>query len=138
VPSRAAKYRQLFGGALGISGAELSVLAVLMLRGPQTTGELKQRTERLHPFPSLEEVEGVLGGLVGRDLVVHLDRLPGQKEARYAQLLGGTDAGAEPSSPPAVTPAAESLADDRIDALERRIAKIEDDLASLLRALDER
>jgi uncharacterized protein YceH (UPF0502 family) len=63
--SRAAKYRQLFGDALGISGAELSVLAVLMLRGPQTTGELKQRTERLHPFPSLEEVEGVLGDWSG-------------------------------------------------------------------------
>ncbi len=89
--SRAAKYRQLFDEALGISEAELAVLAVLMLRGPQTTGELKQRTDRLHPFASLEDVEGVLERLIERGFAVHLDRRPGQKEARYAHLLGGAE-----------------------------------------------
>ena len=89
--SRAAKYRHLLDEAIGVSGPEISVLAVLMLRGPQTPGELKQRTERLHPFSSLDEVEAVLGGLIERELVVHLERRPGQKEARYAQLLGGDD-----------------------------------------------
>ncbi len=87
--SRAAKYRHMLDEAIGVSGPEISVLAVLMLRGPQTPGELKQRTERLHPFSSLDEVESVLGGLIERELVVHLERRPGQKEARYAQLLGG-------------------------------------------------
>lgn len=135
--SRAAKYRQLFDEALGVSEAELSVLGVLMLRGPQTTGELKQRTERLHPFASLEDVEGMLAGLIERDLVVHLDRRPGQKEARYAQLLGGADGNAESSSPPAVIVAEENFGDDRIGSLERRIAKVEKDLASLMQSLDE-
>src|SRR6185295_17163288 len=67
--SRAAKYRHLFDEALGLSGAELSLLAVLMLRGPQTPGELKQRTERLHRFASLEEIERKLDELIGRELV---------------------------------------------------------------------
>jgi len=77
---------------------------VLLLRGPQTPGELKQRAERLHPFASLEAVEETLFGLVGRELVERLQRRPGQKEDRYAQLLGGPpeqgDAGAGPSAPP--------------------------------------
>lgn len=135
--SRTAKYRQLFGEALGISRAELSLLAVLMLRGPQTTGELKQRTERLHPFASLQEVEAVVAGLIERDLVAHLDRRPGQKEARYAQLLGGADTSAESSAPPAVMSQDETSGDDRVGVLERRVAKIEEDLAALIEALDE-
>ena len=64
-----------------------------MLRGPQTLGELKQRTERLHRFESIAEVAQVLDGLSERELAVQLDRRPGQKEERYAQLLGGGDRG---------------------------------------------
>jgi uncharacterized protein len=123
--SRAAKYRHLFDEAIGVSGSELSVLAVLMLRGPQTPGELKQRTERLHPFASLEEVDAVLAGLIGRELVAHLDRRPGQKEARYAQLLGGDDPGAtsEVAEP--------SRAVDRVAVLEERVARLERELERL-------
>src|SRR4249919_2182719 len=67
--SRARKYRHLLGEALGVDDAELSLLAVLMLRGPQTPGELKQRSERLHGFAGLADVEETLAALVGRGLV---------------------------------------------------------------------
>ena len=128
--SRAAKYRHLLDEAIGVGGPEISVLAVLMLRGPQTPGELKQRTERLHPFASLDEVEAVLGDLIGRDLVVHLERRPGQKEARYAQLLGGDE---EPASAVDVTPPSVHADEpgDRISALEERVARLEEALAGL-------
>jgi hypothetical protein len=102
--SRAVKYRHLLDRALDLSEPELSTLAVLLLRGPQTPGELKQRAERLHPFESLEAVEDTLAGLAGRELAARVPRRPGQKEDRYAQLLGGPpeqgDAGAAPSAPP--------------------------------------
>ena len=86
--SRAVKYRQLVQETLGLGDDEISVLCVLMLRGPQTPGELKQRTERLHPFDTLADVEATLERLAERGLVVRLERRPGQKEERYAQLLG--------------------------------------------------
>jgi uncharacterized protein len=87
--SRALKYRHLLNEALGLSDPELAVLAVLMLRGAQTPGELKQRTERLHRFALPAEVVQTLDALADRELVRRLDRRPGQKEERYAQLLGG-------------------------------------------------
>jgi hypothetical protein len=87
--SRALKYRHLLDQALGLSDAELALLAVLMLRGAQTPGELKQRTERLHRFDSPDELVQTLDGLAGRELVARLERRPGQKEERYVQLLGG-------------------------------------------------
>ena len=120
--SRAVKYRHLLDDALGLDAAEISLLAVLMLRGPQTPGELKQRTERLHRFGSIPELDETLHRLVGRELVARLPRRPGQKEERYAQLLG-EDAGE-------AVPAEE----DRIGALERRIAEIE----ARLEVLEER
>jgi uncharacterized protein len=96
--SRALKYRQMVDDKLGVSDPELAVLAVLMLRGPQTPGELKQRTERLHPFASPAEVMQTLDALAGRELVERLERRPGQKEERYRQLVGG--ATGEPGSDP--------------------------------------
>jgi uncharacterized protein YceH (UPF0502 family) len=95
--ARVPKHRQVLDDALGLSRGEVSLLAVLALRGPQTVGELRTRTERMHDFASLSELEEALEGLAARDepLVVRLERQPGQKEARYAQLLGGpVDAGA--------------------------------------------
>src|SRR5881396_383322 len=80
--SRALKYRHLLDEALSLSEAEISVLAVLMLRGPQTLGELKQRSERLHRFSSLPEVAQTLDALAARGLAVRLERRPGQKEER--------------------------------------------------------
>src|SRR5204862_1088449 len=75
--SRASKYRHLLEEALGLAGEEQAVLAVLMLRGDQTPGELKQRTERLQPFPDLAGVEEVLARLIDRELVTRLPRRPG-------------------------------------------------------------
>lgn len=95
--SRAVKYRHLFDEALGLSGAETSLLTVLMLRGAQTVGELKSRTERLHRFASLAEVDETLHALAGRELAVQLKRRPGQKEERWEHQLGET-AGAVPDS----------------------------------------
>ena len=85
--SRARKYRQLMPEALGVDAGELALLGVLMLRGAQTPGELKQRSERLHRFEDLAAVEAALAGLIGRGHVAQLPRQPGQKEERYAQLL---------------------------------------------------
>ena len=87
--SRALKYRHLLPDKLGVTDPELAVLAVLMLRGPQTPGELKGRTERLHRFDSTAEVVQTLDALAERELVRRLERRPGQKEERYQQLLGG-------------------------------------------------
>ena len=122
--SRALKYRHLLDDALGLSAAEISVLAVLMLRGPQTVGELKARTERMHRFESLEEVQATLDALAERELVVRLPRRPGQKEERYTQLLGGVE---EQPPPPVEEPA--DL--DRLGAIEQRVERIERELAEL-------
>jgi uncharacterized protein YceH (UPF0502 family) len=87
--SRARKYRHLMAEALGVDDAELALLGVLMLRGPQTPGELKQRGERLHAFDGLAAVQETLERLVARGYVGCHERRPGQKERRYEQLLGG-------------------------------------------------
>jgi uncharacterized protein YceH (UPF0502 family) len=92
-----------------------------MLRGPQTAAELRTRTERLHPFLSLEEVERTLRELEERELVALQPRRPGQKEQRWAQLLGG-EAAAEPAA--AAEAPAGSL-EQRVAALEERVARLE-------------
>jgi uncharacterized protein YceH (UPF0502 family) len=126
--SRAAKYRHLFDEALGVGGAEISLLAVLMLRGAQTPGELKQRAERLHRFESTPAVEEVLQRLAERELVRRLDRRPGQKEERWEQLLGGDGEGASLPTATAAPPAAGSL--------EERVAALEQEVAALAQRLD--
>ncbi len=88
--SRTIKYRHLAPEALQVGDAELALLAVLLLRGPQTVGELRTRSERLHSFESLGTVTAVLDRLAGRDLVVLLEREPGRKEPRWAHCLGST------------------------------------------------
>ncbi len=74
-----------------MSGAEQAVICVLMLRGAQTPGELKQRSERMHAFAELVEVQETLQAMIDRGLVVRLERRPGHKEERYAHLLGDPD-----------------------------------------------
>jgi uncharacterized protein YceH (UPF0502 family) len=90
--SRSTKYRQLFDEALGLSPDERALLCLLMLRGPQTPGELKQRSEKLHAFADLRAVEQTLERLTARELGCWLDRRPGQKEARYTHLLAADGA----------------------------------------------
>jgi uncharacterized protein len=113
--SRAVKYRHLAEEALGLDREELALLAVLLLRGPQTPGELKSRTERMAPLASLSDVERLLGVLGERGYARRIGRRPGQKEDRFEHLLGGAG-GAEaavpapaqvsaPGPPPASAPA---------------------------------
>ena len=91
--NRATKYRHVVPDALGLDTAATAVIAVLMLRGPQTVGELKTRTERQHPFGSTDDVAATLAELAGRDdpLVLQLERQPGQKDARWVHLLASND-----------------------------------------------
>jgi uncharacterized protein len=85
--SRAPKYRHLLAQALPLSPDEHAILCVLLLRGSQTPGELKQRAGRMHPFTDLDAVHSTLDQLAERKLVARLERRPGQKEERYTQLL---------------------------------------------------
>jgi uncharacterized protein YceH (UPF0502 family) len=148
--SRARKYRHLLDDAFDLDDAELSLLAVLMLRGPQTPGELKQRGQRLHDFVDLGAVQETLDRLVERGQVARHERRPGQKEDRYEQLLGGgaapaqpppadADAGkpeagaappGEPEPSPELTPA-----EDRLTRLEREMTELRSELAALRAAL---
>ncbi|HEX5910757.1 MAG TPA: YceH family protein [Thermoleophilaceae bacterium] len=128
--SRARKYRQLLDRELPASEPEMAVLCVLMLRGPQTPGELKQRTERLHPFADLAAIEDTLLGLIDRELVRGLDRRPGQKERRYEQLLGGAGDEAAAEAPAQAAPAA-PVEPDRLGRLEAEVARLRRDLDAL-------
>jgi uncharacterized protein YceH (UPF0502 family) len=85
--SRAPKYRHLLADALPMAPEEQAIISVLMLRGPQTPGELKQRAERMHRFADLDAVHQTLAKLIGRELVARLERRPGRKEERYIQML---------------------------------------------------
>jgi uncharacterized protein YceH (UPF0502 family) len=89
--SRTSKYRHLLDESLTSKQEELAILCGLMLRGAQTPGELKARTERLHPFADLAAVHDTLAGLIERELVVQLPRRPGQKEERYNHRLNDDD-----------------------------------------------
>jgi uncharacterized protein YceH (UPF0502 family) len=99
--SRAAKHRHLLAEALPMQPGEQAIVCVLMLRGPQTPGELKQRTERMHAFADLAAVQETLASLIERELVARVERRPGQKEERYEQLLQDSEQTQEPqqSSP---------------------------------------
>ena len=117
---RSMKYRHTLDGTVGLDDGEVSVLAVLMLRGPQTPGELKTRTERLHRFGEAEALAATLDRLMERSLVRRLERRPGQREERYEQLLGEASGGESEDVPPAPKP-------DRVD----RLAQLEQELADL-------
>lgn len=116
--SRAAKFRHLLADALQLTPSQLAVLAVLMLRGPQTAAELRTRTERLYPFASVPDVEETLRGLAERELVARLPRRPGEREERWTQLLG------ERADENAADPAAANL-EERVARLEERVAQLE-------------
>jgi uncharacterized protein len=130
--TRATKYRHLLDDTLQLDNAQLSILAVLMLRGPQTPGELRQRTERLHRFQDHDELEQVLSQLGERDYIRRLDRRPGQKEQRY-ELLTDTEDEATPEPAPIPTPETRHPAPDR----EARLERLEQQVAQLRAELDE-
>lgn len=133
--SRALKYRHLLDEALGLSGPELSLLGVLMLRGAQTVGELKQRSERLHRFESIAEVAQTLDTLAQRELVERLERRPGQKEERWRQLLGGErEEAVQTVQPQSDEP--QPRGDDRVASIEERLERLERAFDDLLSRLD--
>jgi uncharacterized protein YceH (UPF0502 family) len=129
--SRTSKYRHLLDEALGVSPDERALLCVLMLRGPQTLGELKQRSERLHAFPDLKSVEETLSRLTERELGRWLERRPGQKDARYTHLLEKD--GGEGAVAPA---AAETATAAEQDDLAAEVARMRDALDALRADLD--
>ena len=132
--SRARKYRHLLDEALDADDAELALLAVLTLRGPQTPGELKQRTERLHDFADLAAVHDTLDRLSERGYVARLERRPGQKEERYEQLLGGND---DVSSVVTAVDEPGSGTEDRLARLERDLSELRDQVTQLREGLGE-
>jgi uncharacterized protein YceH (UPF0502 family) len=143
---RTAKHRHLLADALPMSGAEQAIVCVLMLRGAQTPGELKQRSERMHAFAELVEVQETLQAMIDRGLVARLERRPGHKEERYTHLLGDPDEddGAtatgsvayapRPTSPGEAPPATATVLAPHED-LRERVARLEREVAELREAL---
>ncbi len=134
--SRAHKYRHLVDEALGLAPDERALLCVLMLRGPQTLGELKQRSERMHRFADLRSVEDALGRVTDRGLGRWIERRPGQKEARYTQLLDdeappGADAQDAVAVAPGPAPAAADGAASADDELAGDVARLRDEVEAL-------
>ena len=125
---RVPKYRHLLAEKLGLMPTELAVICELLLRGPQTVGELRTRGERMHSFPDLAAVEEVLRELMerGTPLITRMARQAGRKEARYAQLFSAIQESSEdsPQAPP-------EAARQRVMAENERIAKLEEEVAAL-------
>jgi uncharacterized protein YceH (UPF0502 family) len=119
---RSPKYRHLLSEALPMDSAEEAIVCVLMLRGPQTPGELKQRAERMHAFAGLDEVHATLERLIARGLAARLERRPGQKEERYLHLLGESSEEQPPDTDP---PSTVSIPlEERIERLEQEVLEL--------------
>ncbi len=141
--SRVPRYKHTLHDAILLTPAETALLCVLMLRGPQTIGELRTRSERLFPFDALPEVDETLTGLAARPgdaLVVKLPRQPGTKESRYTHLLAGpgetaasstTESSTPLASVPASIPSAPATAEARIAQLEDELATVRREVAAL-------
>jgi len=127
--ARSTKFRHVLDERLGLDPGELAIVTALLLRGPQTLNELRTRTERAHAFASNDEVATTLEGLAARTdpVVVHLPRQPGQKETRWAHLLGDGPDERLPA-PAAVTPAPAAAGGEGLAA---RVAELEERVAAL-------
>jgi uncharacterized protein YceH (UPF0502 family) len=125
--SRVPKYGHRLSEKLNLGRRELAILCELMLRGPQTLGELRTRAERMHSFDDTSEVESVLDRMA--ELVARLPRRPGEKEARYAHLLSGPAAPIEAAPERAADPIPARA--DRVAALEAEVAQLRHELEDL-------
>lgn len=125
--SRATKYEQKLGEALNLALQEVAALTVLLLRGPQTPGEIRGRSGRLYAFADLAEAEAALDSLAAAEppLVVKLPRQPGTKEARYAHLLGGPVAFETPIHP------AQPAGQGRVEQLQAEVSDLREALSAL-------
>jgi uncharacterized protein YceH (UPF0502 family) len=128
--SRVPKYRHLFMKKFNLSRREVAVLCVLMLRGPQTSGEVRGRSERIYKFDGLSEVEEVLSELVDNEqpMLIKMPRQIGRKEPRYMHLLSG-----KPEIKGSEKPVPEETATLQVRAENERIVKLENELAALRR-----
>jgi hypothetical protein len=133
--SRVSKYEHQFQEKLNLGRREIAALCLLFLRGPQTPGELRGRTERLYRFDELSDVQSTLQRLMEHDppLVKMLPRQPGTKELRYAHLLSGDVEGFEAPAAPVWTPGSEEAAQNaaRFAALEQQLADLRQELDDL-------
>lgn len=129
--SRVVKYKHNFAIAFPVLPSEVAIICLLLLRGPQTPGELNTNSGRLYEFETLEDLQEVLEKLAGGEMpyVVQLPRRPGQKEVRYTHLLGGTPDFDEEELP-------EEPARRSVGELESRVARLEKDYADLKEAFD--
>ncbi len=130
---RVSKYEQIFTNEFNFVSREAAIVCVLLVRGPQTVGEIRGRTERLHAFESLEEVQETLDSLAEMDLVMKLPRQPGRKESRYSHLLSGepevtTADTAGPAEPETVIVRKK---DNRLDELEEQVESLREELKNL-------
>ena len=139
--SRVPKYRHLLAEKLKLTPSELAIIGELLLRGPQTVGELRTRGERMHPFPDLAAVEAVLEELLARTppLVMRLPRQPGRKEQRYAQLFSGEPEPAAEDHLSGPEPARLKVMaeDERVGRLEAEIAALKEEVAELRKIVAE-
>jgi len=136
--TRTVKYKHMLPGVFELDAAGVAVMAVLMLRGPQTIGEIRERSGRMHEFGDLNEVQETLDDLSRRDepLLLRLERQPGQKEARYAHLLSGEiDVSSLPT--PGEKRSSGSADPSRIEALETEVAALKNELAEFRATFDE-
>ena len=134
VDSRVPKYEHNFNKALNLTEQEVAIMTVLLLRGPQTPGELRSRSSRMYPFEDLTEIEITLNDLINRDeaLVKKLTLQPGRKEARYAHLMCGEEAIPDEPAAPSVRIVESAPADHgRIEALEAEVAALKQEIADL-------
>jgi uncharacterized protein YceH (UPF0502 family) len=138
--ARVPKYEHKFGTALALSEQEIAVLCELMLRGPQTVGELRGRCDRLYPFSALDEVHVTLETLMDCEppKVMRLPVQPGRKEPRYAQLLTGEPDPEmlEVAPVAAAKPAVASVDESRIETLETQVATLQEEIESLKAAFE--
>ncbi len=138
--SRVTKYEHIATDTLDLSSNELGLMCVLLLRGPNTIGELRTRTERLAKFESLADVEATLNALIEREkdpLVGRLPRRAGQKEVRYAHLLSGEVAADRIDVHDTAAPLTRQESEDRIAALEQSIADLRSEISDMRQQLQE-
>ena len=137
--SRVTKYEHWLGEAFNFSRAETALLCVLLLRGPQTPGELRGRTERMHRFDEIGDVLAGLQKLMEREppLAAVLPRQPGTKESRYAHLLSGAVEGAPAGSPTASASAGAAEQEARVGQLEATVADLRAEVAALRQRIDD-
>lgn len=136
---RVTRYAHNMEKGLRLPSQAVALLAVLMLRGPQTAGELRINCERLHKFADISAVEAFLHELAGRPdgaMVVELPRQPGSRENRWAHLLSGMPAIEAPSPPPSMNAASADIGVSEIAALKANMAKLETEVESLRSLVD--